>query len=55
MMGLPSLGAAFCDLSASATGMACVASLAASSTICAIVAFEFVHSVAIFAYLLVCF
>ena len=54
-MGQPSLGPTFCELSVSAMAMACDATLAASTTACAITAFEPVYSVAIFVYLLVCF
>ena len=42
MMDPPSLGPTFCDLSASAVAMACIATLAASVTACATAAFELV-------------
>ena len=55
MIGLPSLGPTFCDLSASAIDMACIAALAALITPCAIATYKCVYSVVIIAYLLVCF
>ena len=55
MMDLPSLVSVLCVLSDSAAVMACIATLAALSTTCAIAAFELVCSVAIFAYLFFCF
>ena len=46
IMGLPSLGPAFCFLSALATGMACIAALVASATAFAIASLVFICSLA---------
>ena len=47
IMGLPSLGPAFCVLSAPATVMACIAALVSSVTACAIASLVFVCSISI--------
>ena len=55
MMGQPSFGATFCDLSASAVVMDYIATLAALATACAIDAFQFSYPAAIFAFVFVWF